>query len=67
MSTFVHPTALVDPKSELDDEVKVGPYSIIGSQVKIGKGTIIGPQVLMEGLGLTVTGLSQLLFFPSWY
>ena len=49
MSTFVHPTALVDPKSDLDDEVKVGPFSIIGSQVKIGKGTIIGPQVLIEG------------------
>ena len=49
MSTFVHPTALVDPKSELDDEVKVGPYSIIGSEARIGKGSIIGPHVLIEG------------------
>lgn len=49
MSTSVHPTALVDPKCELDDQVEVGPYSIIGSAVKIEKGTIIGPQVLIEG------------------
>ncbi len=39
MSTSVHPTALVDPKCELDDQVEVGPYSIIGSAVRIEKGT----------------------------
>lgn len=59
MSTSVHPTALVDPKSELDDQVEVGPYSIIGAEVRIGKGSIIGPQVLIEnwvriGKGCTI-------------
>jgi len=49
MSTSVHPTALVDPKCELDDQVEVGPYSIIGGEARIGKGTIVGPQVLIEG------------------
>ncbi|MGN6862289.1 acyl-ACP--UDP-N-acetylglucosamine O-acyltransferase, partial [Neisseria sp. P0021.S004] len=28
--TLIHPTAVIDPKAELDSSVKVGPYSIIG-------------------------------------
>ena len=32
----VHPTAIVDPKAELDTSVSVGPYAIIGPHVRIG-------------------------------
>ncbi|MCK4419435.1 acyl-ACP--UDP-N-acetylglucosamine O-acyltransferase, partial [Candidatus Aerophobetes bacterium] len=49
MSTLIHPTAIVNPKAELDEGVEVGPYTIIGPNVKIGKKTKIGPLVLLEG------------------
>ncbi|NIO09903.1 MAG: acyl-ACP--UDP-N-acetylglucosamine O-acyltransferase [Deltaproteobacteria bacterium] len=45
----IHPTAIVDPKAELDSTVEVGPYSVIGPKVKIGKGTSIHPHVVIEG------------------
>jgi UDP-N-acetylglucosamine acyltransferase len=45
---MIHPTAIIDSKSELDSTVEVGPYSIIGKNVFIGAGTIIGPHVVIE-------------------
>lgn len=45
----IHPSALIDPKAELDSSVQVGPYSIIGPHVKIGAGTKIGPHVVLDG------------------
>lgn len=45
----IHPTAIVDPKAELDDTVEVGPYSVIGPHVKIGARTKIGPHVVIDG------------------
>ena len=48
--TLIHPTAIIDPKAELDASVKVGPYSIIGPDVKIGADTEIGPHVVINGL-----------------
>jgi UDP-N-acetylglucosamine acyltransferase len=45
----VHPSAIVDPKAELDSSVEVGPYSIIGPDVRIGAGTVVGPHVVIEG------------------
>jgi UDP-N-acetylglucosamine acyltransferase len=45
----IHPTAIVDPKAELDSSVEVGPYSIIGPNVRIGAGTVVGPHVVIEG------------------
>lgn len=47
--TIIHPTAIVDPKADLDDSVEVGAYSIIGPDVKIGARTKIGPHVVIEG------------------
>lgn len=49
MGIFVHPTAIVNPKANLDEEVEVGPYSIIGENVTIGRGTKIGPHVQLDG------------------
>ena len=37
----IHPTAIVDLKAELDDDVEIGPYSIIEDNVQIGPGTWI--------------------------
>ena len=45
---MIHPTAIVDPRAELDTDVEIGPYSIIRENVSIGSGTIIGPHVVIE-------------------
>jgi UDP-N-acetylglucosamine acyltransferase len=47
--TRVHPTAIVDPKAELDASVTVGPYTLIGPHVRIGSGTTVGPHCVIEG------------------
>ncbi|MDO5638566.1 MAG: acyl-ACP--UDP-N-acetylglucosamine O-acyltransferase [Neisseria sp.] len=47
--SLIHPTAIVDPKAELDSSVKVGPYTLIGPNVQIGAGTEIGPHAVIEG------------------
>ena len=47
--SLVHPTALVDPRAELDPSVTVGPYSVIGPHVRIDAGTSIGPHCVIEG------------------
>jgi UDP-N-acetylglucosamine acyltransferase len=49
MSSRIHPTAIVDPKAQLDSSVEVGPYSIIGPNVQIDAGTVVGPHVVIEG------------------
>jgi UDP-N-acetylglucosamine acyltransferase len=47
--TGIHPTALVDPKAELDSSVDVGPYTVVGPHVKVGAGTTIGAHCVIEG------------------
>lgn len=47
--SLIHPTALVDPKAELDSSVSVGPYTVIGPDVNVGKGTTIGAHCVIEG------------------
>lgn len=45
---MIHPTAIVDPEAEIDENAEIGPYSIIAGNVSIGPGTIIGPHVTIE-------------------
>jgi UDP-N-acetylglucosamine acyltransferase len=45
----IHPTAIVDPKAELQPSVSVGPYTVIGPHVRIGEGTTVGPHCVIEG------------------
>jgi UDP-N-acetylglucosamine acyltransferase len=45
----VHPTAIIDPRAELDSDVEVGPYSVIGAGVKIGKGSKIHSHASIQG------------------
>ncbi|MBU1913519.1 MAG: acyl-ACP--UDP-N-acetylglucosamine O-acyltransferase [Candidatus Omnitrophica bacterium] len=56
----IHPTAIVDKKAKLADDVEVGPYAIIGPNVEIGKGSIIGPRVTVEGY--TIIGEGDRIF-----
>ena len=46
---MIHPTAIIDPKAELDSTVKVGPYAVIGGGVKLGAGCQVGPHVYLTG------------------
>jgi len=43
-----HPTAIISPKAQVADDVKIGPYSIIEDDVVIGKGTIIDSHVSIK-------------------
>ncbi len=45
----IHPTAVIDPRAQLDSSVEVGAYAVIGPHVKIGAGTRVGPHAVIEG------------------
>jgi len=45
----IHPTAIVDKKAKLADDVEVGPYAVIGPNAEIGRGAVIGPAAKIEG------------------
>jgi len=45
---MIHPTAIVDQKSEVGEGVEIGPYSVIERGVSIGEGTRIGPHVIIR-------------------
>jgi UDP-N-acetylglucosamine acyltransferase len=46
---MIHPTALIDPKAELADDVEVGAYSIIDAKVRIDSGTRIRSHASITG------------------
>lgn len=56
----IHPTAVIDPKAELAEEVEVGPYAVIGAGVRIGKGCKIRTHAVVEGR--TVLGEGNEIF-----
>ena len=45
----IHPTAIVDPRAEIDATASIGPYSVIGAHVVIGAGTTVGPHCVIDG------------------
>ena len=45
---MIHPTAIIDPKAEIDSNVEIGPYSIVKENVFVGSGTVIGSHVVIE-------------------
>jgi UDP-N-acetylglucosamine acyltransferase len=49
MSTHVEPTAVVDRRAELDDDVEVGPFCVIGPKARIGRGTKLLNNVTIMG------------------
>ena len=46
---MIHPTAVIDPKADLADDVEVGPFTIIDAKVRIDSGTRIGPHAVITG------------------
>jgi UDP-N-acetylglucosamine acyltransferase len=45
----IHPTAIIDPKAEIDADVEIGPYVVIEGPVKIGRGTRVLAHVYLTG------------------
>ena len=64
MSVKIHPSAIIDPKAELDSSVEVGAYSIIGAGVKVGANTRIGSHVVLKG-PTTIGKNNQIFQFSS--
>ena len=47
--THIHPTAIVDAKACIADDVEIGPYCTVGPNVKIGKGTRLISHAVVTG------------------
>jgi len=45
----IHPTAVIDPKAEIDGEVDIGPYVVIEGPVKIKRGTRVMAHAYLTG------------------
>ena len=45
----IHPTAIVDPTAQLDDDVEIGPYAVIGPRVRLGAGCRILAHATIDG------------------
>ncbi len=72
----IHPTAIIDKKAKLGENVAVGPYAIIGPNVKIGSGTSVGGHCVIDEwttigknckifTGAAIGGISQDLKFKG--
>jgi UDP-N-acetylglucosamine acyltransferase len=46
---MIHPTAVIDPKAQIGEGVKIGPYVVIDEHVQIGPNCEIGPHVYLTG------------------
>jgi UDP-N-acetylglucosamine acyltransferase len=46
---MIHPTAIINPKAQLDASVEVGPYAVIDGHVSLGAGCRVGPHVYLTG------------------
>jgi UDP-N-acetylglucosamine acyltransferase len=46
---LIHPTAIVDPRAELDSSVEIGPYAVIEGAVRIGARSRIDAHAVIRG------------------
>jgi UDP-N-acetylglucosamine acyltransferase len=44
----IHPTAIIDPSTEIGERVEIGAYTVVGADCTIGDGTVLGPHVVLE-------------------
>lgn len=49
MPTIIAHTAVVDPRAELDEDVRIGHHCVIGANVRIGRGTRLENSVTLTG------------------
>jgi UDP-N-acetylglucosamine acyltransferase len=52
----IHPTAVIDPRAKLADDVEVGPYCVIGEGVELASDVEIASHVHIEGRTVVGTG-----------
>src|SRR5262245_17444516 len=45
----IHPTAVIDPKAEIDGDVEIGPYVVIEGRVRIKRGTRVMAHACLTG------------------
>ena len=45
----IHPTAVVDPQSQIDESVEIGPYAVIEGDVQIGPDTVVKSHAHISG------------------
>ena len=76
MKSRIHPTAIIDPRAELADDVEVGPWAYIGPHCTVGAGSVIHMRATLEehvklaprvtvGIGSVLGGLPQDLKFKG--
>ena len=46
---MIHPTAIIDPRAQLDSTVSVGPYAVIDEGVALGAHCVVGPHAYLTG------------------
>ena len=56
----IHPTAVVDPRATLADDVSVGPYAVVDGPVSVGPGCVLHAHATV--LGHTVLGRGNHVF-----
>ena len=61
---MIHPTAVIDLKAEIGEEVEIGPYTVIEKGVFIDRGTRIGPHVVIRE-GTQIGKSCQIFQFAS--
>jgi len=76
MTTRIHPTAIVDAKAEIGQDVEIGPWAYVGPHCVVGDGSVIqmratleehvilGPKVTV-GIGTVLGGKPQDLKFKG--
>jgi UDP-N-acetylglucosamine acyltransferase len=57
----IHPTAIIDTKTQIAPSAEIGPYCIVGPEVSLGPGTRLMSHVVLEGK-LTIG--EDNVFFP---
>ncbi len=45
----IHPSAIIDPRAELANDVEIGPYCIVGPRVRIARGSRLLGHVVVSG------------------
>lgn len=76
MSARIHPTAIVDAKAELGNDVEVGPWAYVGPHCIVGDGSVIQMRATLEehvilaprvtvGIGTVLGGRPQDLKFKG--
>lgn len=56
----IHPTAIIDPKAMIGQNVKIGPFCIIGPDVVLGDNTELKSHVVIEGK--TTIGCNNVIY-----